>query len=85
MKLLTLYILGYFQIRLGDALAKGFGIYKLNLLSIFDAHNTLNKISWSWFLPDIELTTGEEGEGFNYLGLGQLIMLILSDYSKIIK
>ena len=59
-----------------DTLALGFGRDKLNLLSIFDAHNTLNNISWSWFLPDIKLTNGEEGEGFNYLGLGQLMMLI---------
>ena len=73
--MLTLYVTGYFEVRMVDTLALGFGRDKLNLLSIFDAHNTLNKISWSWFLPDIELTTGEEGEGFNYLGLGQLIML----------
>ena len=74
--LLTLYVTGYFEVRMVDTLALGFGRDKLNLLSIFDAHNTLNNISWSWFLPDIKLTNGEEGEGFNYLGLGQLMMLI---------
>ena len=73
-----LYIVGYFEIRLGDTLGVGFGHYKLNLLSIFDPVNSVDNISWSWFLPDIKLTRGEEIEGFNYLGLGQFIMLFFA-------
>ena len=34
--LLTLYIVGYFEMRLVDALGLGFGVYKMNLLSMFD-------------------------------------------------
>ena len=76
--LLTLYIAGYLEIRMGDTLAVGFGQHKLNLLSIIDPVNTINNISWSWFLPDIQLSKEEELEGFNYLGLGQIIMLLFS-------
>ena len=76
--LLTLYIAGYFEIRMGDTMAVGFGQHKLNILSIIDPVNTANNISWSWFLPDIQLSKEEELEGFNYLGLGQLIMLLFS-------
>jgi len=74
----TLYITGYFEVRMGDALSVGFGRDKLNLLSIFDSASAYDNISWSWFLPDIKLTEFEEYEGFNYLGLGQIIMLIFA-------
>ena len=72
----VLYIAGYFEIRLADTLGGGFGYYKLNLLSPFDPVDSVNNISWSWFLPDIKLTAGEELEAFNYLGLGQILLLI---------
>tara|TARA_Y100000590_G_scaffold438220_1_gene560777 strand:+ start:115 stop:2283 length:2169 start_codon:yes stop_codon:yes gene_type:complete len=74
--LLVLYLVGYFQIRMADSLGVGFGYYKLNLLSIFDSTNSVKNISWSWILPDIKLSRGEELEGFNYLGLGQILMLL---------
>jgi hypothetical protein len=76
--LLTLYIVGYFQIRPGDALARGFGVYKLNLLSMFDPVQTLRNTHWSLFLPDIKLSKGEELEGFNYFGLGGIMMLLFA-------
>jgi hypothetical protein len=76
--LLTLYLVGYFEIRMGDTLALGFGYHKLNFLSILDPVNSVNNISWSWFLPDIKLSDGEELEGFNYLGLGQILMLLFA-------
>jgi len=68
----SLYISGYLETRAADTLGLGFGVHKMNLLSIFDAH--ANGISWSWFLPDIKISNGEEIEGFNYLGLGQILM-----------
>jgi hypothetical protein len=76
--LLTLYLAGYLEIRIGDTLAVGFGQHKLNLLSIVDPVNTIQNISWSWFLPDIQLSKEEELEGFNYLGTGQIIMLLFA-------
>ena len=74
----TLYIIGYFEIRMADSIGLGFGDYKFNLLSIFDPVNSYHKISWSWFLPDIILSQGEEIEGFNYFGLGQILMVLFS-------
>lgn len=76
--LLTLYVTGYFEVRMVDALALGFGRDKLNLLSIFDSFNSTNNIYWSLFLPDIQLSTFEEGEGFNYFGLGQIMMVLFA-------
>jgi hypothetical protein len=76
--ILVLYIVGYFEVRPADTLGVGFGYYKLNLLSIFDPINSADNISWSWFLPDIKLSRGEELEGFNYLGLGCMMMLIFA-------
>jgi len=74
----VLYVVGYFEIRPVDTLGVGFGYYKLNLLNIFDPVNSADNISWSWFLPDIKLSRGEELEGFNYIGLGCLMMLIFA-------
>ena len=73
--LLTLYIVGYFEMRLVDTLGLGFGVYKMNLLSIIDP---VNIIPWSWFLPDIKLPGWEEIEGFNYFGLGQIMMVLFA-------
>ena len=73
----VLYVVGYFEIRMVDTLTVGFAYHKLNILSIFDPVNTY---SWSWFLPDIKLSEGEEIEGFNYLGLGQIIMITFSTF-----
>ena len=76
--LLTLYIAGFFEIRVADSLNLGFGKYKLNLLSIFDPINSSKNVSWSWFLPDIKLPVGDEIEGFNYFGLGQWAMYLFA-------
>ena len=57
--ILLMYIVGYFEVRVVDTLAVGFGIYKLNLLSIFDPVISPTKISWSWVLPDILLARGK--------------------------
>ncbi len=75
---ITLYVIGYFEIRMADSIGLGFGDYKLNLLSIFDPVNSYHQISWSWFLPDIILSQGEEIEGFNYFGLGQILMVFFA-------
>jgi len=71
-----MYIAGYFEIRYLDGVARGYGEYKLNLLSVFDPGNNIN--SWSYILPDIKLLPLEESEGFNYFGLGSLTMILIS-------
>ena len=76
--LLTLYTVGYFEVRMIDTIGTGFGRDKLNLLSVFDSFNSFTNLSWSWFLPDIKLSAGEEIEGFNYFGLGQILMMLFA-------
>ena len=76
--LLTMYVVGYFEIRAFDALGPGYGALKLNLLSIFDSVDPNKNLTWSWVLPDIKVAAGEGFEGFNYLGLGQILMILIS-------
>ena len=76
--LFTLYVVGYFEIRIVDTLALGFGDHKLNILSILDPIIKSENINFSHFLPDIDLSLQEEAEGFNYLGLGQILMIIFA-------
>ena len=78
--ILTMYAIGYFEIRIVDTLSLGFGRDKLNLLSIIDAKNSVDNISFSWILPDINLSQGEETEGYNFFGLGQIILVFFAFY-----
>ena len=73
---MTMYIVGYFEIKYFDGIASGYGEYKLNLLSFFDPVSHSN--SWSIIFPDLKLTSLEKSEGFNYFGLGSLIIIIFS-------
>ena len=78
--IILMYLVGYFEVRVVDTFALGFGFYKLNLLSIFDSTVTYKGLSWSWLLPDIVLSNGEELEGFNFIGLGGLLLATLGTY-----
>tara|TARA_B100000900_G_scaffold43234_1_gene32195 strand:+ start:1391 stop:3484 length:2094 start_codon:yes stop_codon:yes gene_type:complete len=73
--IISMYLVGYFHIPATDALGFGFGYYKTNFLSLLDPSYSINDISWSILIPDIYNSTGEK-EGFAYLGLGVLCMLI---------
>ena len=73
--IISMYLVGYFHIPATDALGFGFGYYKTNFLSLLDPSYSINDISWSILIPDIYNNTGEK-EGFAYLGLGVLCMLI---------
>ena len=76
-----MYLIGYFVLPPQDIIGHGFGLYKLNLLSIFDpgvaSLSFGKKVIWSLFLPDIKTNYGGH-EGFNYLGLGVLLIFFLS-------
>ena len=76
--LLTMYIFGYFSIPLEDTIGYGYGVYKLNILSVINpsGFTSSGSFNWSNFLPLIKLNFGEK-EGFNYLGLGYLFMFFL--------
>jgi hypothetical protein len=58
---------GYFSIADGTG-SGGFGFYRMNLLAPFDSDG------WSQVLPDIRMGGGDY-EGFNYFGLGVLLLL----------
>jgi len=70
--LFTLWFIGYFYI--GSSGSTGdFGYYSMNINSIF------NPLGWSeYFLKDQPLTSHGQGEGFNYLGLGVILLLFWS-------
>lgn len=61
---------GYFSVGAGTS-SHGFGFFRMNLLSVFDSNG------WSWILPDIPEKDGCY-EGFNYLGLGVLLLGLLA-------
>ncbi|MVF13171.1 hypothetical protein FT643_13600 [Ketobacter sp. MCCC 1A13808] len=64
--LLASWQAGYFSVG-GDIVSGGFGYYRMHPLSILDASG------WSYFVPDIPEAPGTY-EGFNYLGLGMVLL-----------
>jgi hypothetical protein len=59
---------GYFSVG-GGTVAGGYGLYRLNVLSL------INPSGWSYTLRDMPQGPGDY-EGFNYLGLGVLMLAI---------
>ena len=74
-----MYVSGYFVLPSTDTLGYGFGIYKANFLTLFDPIPNGSLQIWSMFIPDIKNNTGEH-EGFSYIGLGGIILLIFLIY-----
>lgn len=68
--ILGLWLTGLFTIQDGKT-ALGFGIFKMNLLSL------INPRSWSYIIPDTPATYGE-WDGYQYLGLGLIILIIIA-------
>jgi hypothetical protein len=56
---------GYFSIDVGSAAARGYGFFRMNLLSLLDSRG------WSYVFKAIPMPT-DFGDGFNYFGLGGL-------------
>ncbi len=67
---LVCWMAGYFSVGQG-VVGGGFGQYRMNLLSIFDAGG------WSFALKDIPKAE-DNLEGFNFLGLGTIILALWS-------
>jgi len=78
LSLLLMYFLGYFNIRVDDALGWGYGYYNFNLNSFFNPKgSTINEeVDWSHFLP-LQIFQNGEMEGFAYLGLSGIIFFII--------
>lgn len=66
---LLMYSFGYFTS--SGITGKGFGFYKMNVLSLLDPSG------WSYILKDIPNARGEY-EGFQFLGLGVLLLLMIA-------
>jgi hypothetical protein len=61
---------GYFSVGAGVS-SGGFGYLRLNLVSL------INPMGWSFVLPDIPVAKGDY-EGFNYLGLGIILLALVA-------
>ena len=77
--LFVMFVFGYFEVPITDSVGVGYGKYKLNLASIFNPLELINhgQILWSNILPSIKMSGGEQSEGFNYLGLGGILLLLI--------
>jgi len=73
--LLLMYIFGYFEADLFGSVSKGYGKFGLDILGVFDPQTNEGKFNWSFFLNNIK---GTSLEGFNYLGLGIIVLLTIS-------
>jgi hypothetical protein len=65
------WLLGYFAVGT-SFVAGGYGSYNMNLASL------LSPSGWSHFLPELYSLEGGEYEGFNFLGFGIIILLMIS-------
>ncbi len=71
LSLAVMWLAGYFVV--GHSVEEsGYGRFRMNLLSLADANNL-----WSRLLPDLP-STQDEDEGFNYLGLGILLLALVA-------
>jgi hypothetical protein len=80
-----MYFFGYFETEFMGSVSKGYGVFGLDVLGVFDPQNTTDGLDWSFFLNNIE---GSTGEGFNYLGVGVIslfFVVILAFLAKCIK
>ena len=67
-----MFVSGYFEANPADSISRGYGVFGLDILGIFDPKIEGNILNWSLFLKEINGTTTE---GFNYYGLGSLVLL----------
>ncbi|WP_342146849.1 DUF6311 domain-containing protein [Rickettsiella endosymbiont of Aleochara curtula] len=88
--MLVIWQAGYFILQSGYETG-GLGYFRINLLSFIDPTDGLGFTSWSHILRNQPKITGEIYEGFVYLGMGIIILILLglpklieSKYTKII-
>ena len=79
--ILTGKVLGVFESS-GDVERDGYGHYTMNLLAPFNPEGGVG-YKWSRFLPTLGMTNGNY-EGFNYLGLGMIILIAVLVIYKIL-
>jgi len=72
---LAMWAVGYFVMNVAEVTGKGFGYFSMNLLAPVNPapyHLT--------FVNNKPLATNGQGEGFNYLGFGLLLLIVISLY-----
>jgi len=75
--LLILWQAGFFAVSSASGATRGFGDFRTNLLALF------NSRGWSYWLKPINLHDSVEaatGEGFQYLGAGNLFLILCAIY-----
>lgn len=74
----VLWFAGFFPLR-SSYLSGGYGVHRINLLGLFNPHGVASDASdqWSYVLPSIPQGEGDY-EGFNYLGLGGVLVFVLA-------
>lgn len=72
--LISMWVLGYFVVDVLHSPESGFGLYSMNLLS------PINSSGISTFFKEFPLATEGQFEGFNYLGFGLLLLILVSIY-----
>tara|TARA_B110000858_G_C17768043_1_gene458035 strand:+ start:28 stop:1572 length:1545 start_codon:yes stop_codon:yes gene_type:complete len=79
---IVMFVSGFFNVPFTDAMGFGFGTFKMNLASLINPmyHGVGFDVSWSNFLPNLPYYSDGEFEGFNYLGLGGIVLFILLLY-----
>lgn len=80
--LATGYIIGAFHIK-GSLNELGYGYFNMNLNAFFNPISK-NTVKWSKFLPERPLLNGQL-EGFNYLGIGIIVLCAMALLLLIIK
>ena len=84
--IIVMFIAGYFVIPSIHSIGSGYGIYKANVFSFIDPKPFLG-LNYSWSLiPGDIYNTVPETEGFSYLGLGiiSILLYLLLYFKKII-
>ncbi len=71
---ISMWIIGYFVIDAKYSVSDGFGYYSMNLLS------PINSMDTSRFFKTISLATTGQYEGYNYLGFGLILLILISIY-----
>ncbi len=74
--LFVMWVIGYFTIPINNTKTFGFGYYSMNLLAPFTPEGG----GKTTFLVNIKFATKGQYEGYNYLGLGILILIFFALY-----
>lgn len=72
--LISMWLIGYFILGISNGEGFGLGYYSMNLLA------PINPTFYTHFLKKFPLATQGQYEGFNYLGFGLLLLILISIY-----